>query len=85
MMREVAVVGVGMQKWGELWEKSLHELFVEAALKAIKDAGVDHIDAMYAGCMSSGLFNGQEHIGSLLADFLGVAPIPSTRIESDCD
>jgi len=83
-MREVAVVGVGMQKWGELWEKSLHELFVEAALKAIKDAGVDHIDAMYAGCMSSGLFNGQEHIGSLLADFLGVAPIPSTRIESAC-
>ncbi len=83
-MREVAVVGVGMQKWGEVWEKSLHELFVEAALTAIKDAGVDHIDSMYVGCMSSGLFNGQEHIGSLLADFLGAAPIPSTRIESAC-
>lgn len=83
-MRDVAVVGVGMQKWGELWEKSLQELFVESALASIEDAGVDHIDSMYIGCMSSGIFNGQEHIGSLLADFLGVAPIPATRVESAC-
>lgn len=83
-MRDVAVVGVGMQKWGELWEKSLHHLFVESALMAIKDAGVDHIDSMYIGCMSSGLFTGQEHIGSLLADFLGVTFIPATRVESAC-
>ncbi len=83
-MRDVAVVGVGMQKWGELWGKSLPTLFVESALMAIENAGVDHIDSMYVGCMSSGLFTGQEHIGSLLADFLGVAPIPATRVESAC-
>ena len=83
-MRDVAVIGVGMQKWGELWEKSLRDIFVESALLAIDDAGVDRIDSMYIGCMSSGLFVGQEHIGSLLADYLGVAPIPSTRVESAC-
>jgi len=83
-MRDVAVVGVGMQKWGELWEKSLRDIFVEAALLAIEDAGVDRIDSMYIGCMSSGLFVYQEHIGSLLADYLGVRPIPATRIESAC-
>lgn len=83
-MRDVAVIGLGMMKWGELWDKSLRHLFVEAALSAIDDAGVDKIDAIYAGCMSSGLFVGQEHIGAILADYLGLAPIPGTRVESAC-
>jgi acetyl-CoA C-acetyltransferase len=73
-----------MQKWGELWDKDLRDLFTESALLAIDDAGVDHIDSMYIGCMSSGLFNCQEHLGSLMADYLGVAPIPATRVESAC-
>jgi acetyl-CoA C-acetyltransferase len=83
-MVDVAVIGVGMIKWGELWEKSLRDIFVEAALKAIDDAGVDRIDSMYVGCMSSGLFVGQEHLGGVMADYLGVAPTPATRIESAC-
>jgi acetyl-CoA C-acetyltransferase len=83
-MRDVAVIGVGMQRWGELWEKSLRDIFTEAALRAIDDAGVDRIDSMYVGCMSSGLFVGQEHLGSLLADYLGVAPIPALRVETAC-
>jgi len=83
-MREVAVVGIGMNKWGELWEKDLRDLYVEAALLAINDAGVDHVDSMYIGCMTSGLFNSQEHLGSLMADYLGMTPIPATRVESAC-
>lgn len=83
-MRDVAVIGVGMQKWGELWEKSLRDVFAESALLAMDDAGVDHIDSMYVGCMTSGLFVGQEHLGSLLSDYLGVAPIPALRVETAC-
>jgi len=83
-MREVAVLGVGMQKWGELWEKSLRDIFVEAALLALDDSAIDHIDSMVVGCMSSGLFTGQEHLGSLLADYLGQAPVPGLRVESAC-
>lgn len=83
-MRDVAIIGVGMNKWGELWEKSMRDIYVEAALLAIEDAGVDHIDSMYVGCMTSGLFVGQEHLGSLMADYLNVTPIPATRIESAC-
>ena len=83
-MREVAVIGVGMTKWGELWEKSLRTIFVETALQALDDAGVDKIDSMYVGSMSSGIFVGQEHIASLLADYLGQTPIPSTRVETAC-
>ncbi len=83
-MRDVAVIGVGMNKWGELWEMSIRDVFVEAALLAIDDAGVDHIDSMYVGCMSSGLFTGQEHLASMLSDYLGVNPIPAARVESAC-
>ncbi|RKX69119.1 thiolase domain-containing protein [candidate division WOR-3 bacterium] len=83
-MREVAIIGCGMIRFGELWKKSLRTMFVEAALKAIDDAGVDRIDALYVGCMTSGLFVEQEHLGALLADYLGLAPIPAIRLESAC-
>jgi len=83
-MREVAVIGAGMTKFGELWSKSIKDIFVEAAIKAIENAGVDHIDSMYVGSMSGGLFVGQEHLGAVMADYLGVNPIPATRVESAC-
>ena len=83
-MRDVAVIGIGIVRFGELWSRSLRDLFVEASLNAIDDAGVDHIDSLYVGCMSSGLFNGQEHLAALMADYLGVAPAPATRVESAC-
>lgn len=83
-MRDVAVIGVGMTKFGELWAKSLRDMFVESALKAIQNSGIDHIDSMYVGTMSGGLFVGQEHLGAVLADYLGVNPIPASRVESAC-
>ena len=83
-MRDVAVIGVGMQKWGELWEKSTRDIFVESALLAMDDAGVDRLEAMYVGSMTPGLFASQEHIGSVMADYLGQKNIPATRVESAC-
>lgn len=83
-MKDVAVIGVGMTRFGELWGKSIKDIFVEAALKAIENANVDHIDSMYVGSMSSGLFVGQEHLGAVMADYLGVSPIPAARVESAC-
>jgi acetyl-CoA C-acetyltransferase len=83
-MRDVAVIGVGMNKWGELWTKPMRDIFVEAALAAIDDAQIDHLDSMYIGSMTPGLFLGQEHLGSMLADYLGQNPIPAARVESAC-
>ena len=40
-MRDVAVIGIGMNKWGELWEKSISDLIAESALLAMDDAGID--------------------------------------------
>jgi acetyl-CoA C-acetyltransferase len=83
-MRDVAVIGMGMTKFGELWGRSIKDIFVEAAERAIEDAGVDHVDSLYVGSMSPGLFVGQEHLGAVMADYLGVNPIPATRVESAC-
>lgn len=83
---KVAVLGYGMTKFGELWEKSFSDLFIEAGTKAIESANIegDEIDALYIGNMSGGRFVDQEHIASLIADFAGLNPIPSTRVEAAC-
>lgn len=86
-MRPVYVVGVGMTRFGELWEKSFRSLITEAGLAAAKDAGLagDDLEAMYVGSMSAGRFIGQEHVGALVADEAGLAAgthIPATRIEA---
>ncbi|MGB9771476.1 MAG: thiolase domain-containing protein [Candidatus Kapaibacteriota bacterium] len=83
-MREVAIIGVGMTKFGELWDQSIRDMFAEAALKAMENAKVDRIDALYVGAMSSGLYTFQEHLGSLMADYIGQIGVPAARIESAC-
>jgi acetyl-CoA C-acetyltransferase len=83
-MRDVAIIGTGMTSFGELWETSLRSLWAEAALAALGNAGVDSVDLITIGCMSSGLFTGQEHLASLLADEIGMAGVPAARVESAC-
>ena len=87
-MRDVAVIGIGCTTFGEKWEASFRDLFVEAGSRALKDAGLsgEHIDAMYVGNMSAGRFIEQEHIGALIADYAGLSTrhIPSTRVEAAC-
>jgi acetyl-CoA C-acetyltransferase len=87
-MREVAVIGVGCTPFGEKWETSFRNLFVEAGALALEDAGLsgEQIDEMFVGNMSAGRFVEQEHVGALIADYAGLATnhIPSTRVEAAC-
>ena len=87
-MREVAVIGLGLTKFGELWDKSFRQLIAEAGAQAIFDAGISgkEIDALYVGSMSAGRFIGQEHVGALVADCAGFSHthIPAVRVESAC-
>lgn len=85
-MRRVAIIGAGMTPFGEHWEQGFRDLVVEAGIKAITDAGIsgDKIDAGFIGTMASGRLIGQEHIGGLIADYMGLTPIPITRVEGAC-
>ncbi|MDY6966160.1 MAG: thiolase domain-containing protein [Halobacteriota archaeon] len=87
-MRDVAIIGIGNTKFGEMWDRSFRDMVVEAGSSAVDDAGVDgsKIDALYGGNMSAGRFVEQEHIGALIADHAGLASmhIPSVRVEAAC-
>ncbi|HDN83465.1 MAG TPA: thiolase domain-containing protein, partial [Candidatus Altiarchaeales archaeon] len=86
MTRKVAVVGVGITQFGELWYRGYRDLITEAGIKAIEDAGItgDDVEALYVGSMSPGLFAGQEHVSALVADYSGLCGIPATRVEAAC-
>ena len=85
-MRDVAIIGVGITKFGELWNKSFRDLGIEAGLKAIADANLSgaEIDGMFIGNMSAGRFISQKHIDALIADYSGLASnhIPAIRVEA---
>ena len=86
-MRDVYIIGAGITKFGELWERSFRDIGIEAGIKAINDSGIsgDDIDALYIGNMSAGAFVNQEHVASLIADYVGLAQsshLPATRIEA---
>lgn len=83
-MREVAIVAGGMTRFGELWESSLRDLFVEAAAEALANARAERVDSIVVGNMSGGQFVGQEHLGPLMADHLGMAGVAAARVESAC-
>lgn len=83
-MRDVAIIGIGMTKFGELWDQSIRDMFAEAALKAMENAGVEKLDSLYVGSLSSGLYTYQEHIASVMAEYIGQTGIPASRVESAC-
>ncbi len=80
----MSITGVGLTKIGQHWDRSLRSLAVEAASRAMEDSGIEGVDAIFVGNMMSGLLNGQENLGSLLADYLGLAGIPSVKVEAAC-
>ena len=83
-MRDVAIIGIGQTPVGEHWEKSLRHLAHDAVMAAMQDAAVETADALYVGNMLSGELNGQEHLGALIADFVGLRGIEAMKIEAAC-
>ena len=69
-------------------EKQGREIFVEAALEAAtsvdKGFTLGDAEALYLGYFSSDMFERQGHTSALMADWLGVNPIPATRVEVAC-
>ncbi len=86
--RGVAVVGVGNSHFGAFADKSSRDLFVEAYadLRGSVDKGMDPrtIEALYLGNFSSELFEGQGHTAPIMADAVGLLPVPAVRVEDAC-
>jgi acetyl-CoA C-acetyltransferase len=86
--RGVALVGVGMSKFGAFADKTSRDLFVEAYLDLQngmeKNFSPDKIEAFYLGNFSSDQFEKQAHLAPILASWIGLSPIPSLRVEDAC-
>ncbi len=84
-MRRVAIIGVGVTKFGK-HDRTSAELFAEAAADAIHDADVSPaaIQALYYGNVTGGEGERQLHMGPLAATLLGLPMIPTTRFENAC-
>jgi acetyl-CoA C-acetyltransferase/acetyl-CoA acyltransferase len=84
-MREVAVVGVGMTKFG-IAEKSGIEMFAEAAMEAITESNIKprDIQAMFVGNVLGDFEEGQMGLPGFAAADLGIVDIPVTRFEYAC-
>jgi acetyl-CoA C-acetyltransferase len=86
--RGVAVVGAGMSKFGTFPGKATRDLFVEAfqEMRVSVDKGLDprDIESLFIGNYSSDLFEDQGHTAPIMADWVGLAPRPATRVEDAC-
>src|SRR5216110_304251 len=84
-MRRVAVIGVGVTKFGR-HERTSAELFAEAAAEALADAGLPPtaVQALYYGNVVGGETERQLHTGPQAASVLGIPSVPTTRFETAC-
>src|SRR5438876_2635055 len=84
-MRRVAVIGVGVTKFG-LHDRTSAELFAEAAADALTDAGIPAgaVQALYYGNVVGGETEHQLHTGPQAASILGIPTVPTTRFEAAC-
>ncbi|MHA1785376.1 MAG: thiolase C-terminal domain-containing protein [Candidatus Helarchaeota archaeon] len=96
LAREVAVVAVGMCKFGNYSKygkpenmKTSRDLWVEAYKDLIEHLDKqnniqEEVEALYLGNFSSDLFEQQGHLAPLMAELIGLTPKPAMRVEDAC-
>jgi len=86
-MRDVAVIGAGMTRFGKFLERSMKDLAREAVQEALKTAGVEQqaLEAAVVGNAMAGLITGQECIrGQVVLREMGIGGIPVVNTENAC-
>jgi acetyl-CoA C-acetyltransferase/acetyl-CoA acyltransferase len=84
-MSKVRVAGTGLTKFGRSPDRTGRDMFAEAGLEAIDEAGIDpsDVDCLYFGNFMGELAEHQGHQGPLMAEAIGV-DAPATRLETAC-
>lgn len=87
ILRDVAVLGVGMTHFGKRSEVGIKQLVNEAVNEALIDAGIDKkaFQAAYVGNAAAGAISGQHMIrGQVVLAPMGIANIPIYNVENAC-
>ena len=86
-MRQVAVIGAGMTRFGKHQDRSMKDLAREAVENALRAAGIEKeaIEAAAVGNAVAGLITGQECIrGQVVLREMGIGGIPVINTENAC-
>lgn len=86
-MRQVAVVGAGMTRFGKHQDRSMKDLAREAVENALHSANIEQeaIEAAAVGNAVAGLMTGQECIrGQVVLREMGIGGIPVINTENAC-
>lgn len=81
-MRGVSIVGSGQAPVRRRHADSLRELGASVVRTAMFAAGVERVDALYAGNMLADELQNQKHIASLIADEAGLAGIEALQVRA---
>ena len=79
---KIAIIGMGLTKWGELYDKDIFDLLADTTYEAMDDAGVDRnqIQAIWLGTALQDNYS----TGLVLSQALQTQYIPVTRVENAC-
>ncbi|HET8578995.1 MAG TPA: thiolase domain-containing protein [Methylomirabilota bacterium] len=85
-MRPVAIIGVGSTSFGKLEGMGIVELAVSACRDALAEARIprEKIQALYLGNFVGERLANQGALAGLVANRLGLAGIPATKVEGAC-
>lgn len=81
-MTDVVIAGIGLTPVGEHWETSLRELSLESIEAVQKDSAGLKPRALYVGNMLASRLSKQSHLGTLVADFVGMAGVEALTVEA---
>jgi acetyl-CoA acyltransferase len=81
-MRSVYVLGTGMIKFGRYPERTVPELGGEAAILALKDAGVTIKDVEFFAC--GNLYQANAMVGQRILQQIGQTGIPVVNVSNAC-
>ena len=81
-MRDVAMIGGGMIKFGRYPEKNVHELAAQASLLALKDAGMTMKDVEIF--ISGNLYQSNAMVGQRILREIGQTGIPVINVANAC-
>lgn len=82
LLRGVSIVGIGQIPVQKATHKSLKEMGAEVVHLAMQDAGVDSVDALFAGNMLADELQNQKHIATLIASAAGLRGVEALQVEA---
>lgn len=82
VMRPVSIIGIGQIPVYRRYTDGLRTMAAQAVRLALHDAGVERVNALYAGNMLADELQNQKHLAALIADESGLAGVEAVDVSA---